>query len=311
MTNFSLPYHNNDTLRETPPLEISSLIETFKRNIWVVGMLFCGFGLFDRSVATFIDNMVSPLEVAQISIALFFSLGWLVFKPEKFLDHDNEALPPNEEAEVTVAPDNHFLATTRSRMLELKKQHLISQAYTLPFPYLCQIYHLLNLKHLESIHDFSLNNLKIKNVNHFEATDHGGVLRFETILETPINALRMWRLPTVEVELILHTPYTIELSIPTYGNKRIIVLFNVQPLDRDQHKLFIDIYSDLAWYRPLLQLVLHFASLLTLVEDLPYLRTLAKRDLTRLMNVNRLPEHETMGLFKRFVELYGSKFEAA
>ena len=102
---------------------------------------------------------------------------------------------------------------------------MISQEYILPFPYLCQIYHLLNLKHLETVHNFSLNNLKIFQISHFQPTSTGGIIKFQTILDSPANPLRIWRQPIVEVDLILHTPYTVELSIPVYNNKRIIVLF--------------------------------------------------------------------------------------
>lgn len=307
MTNLTLPYQTGESLRDTPPLEISLLIDTFKRNVWIVGMLFCIFGLFDRGIALWLDNLGSPIEIVQVSIALFFSIGWLVFKPEIAIESEDEVLLPEKES-IDLA-DNPFLSGTRSRMLELKKQHLISQVYTLPFPYLCQIYHLLNPRHLESIHSFSLNNLKVSNVNHLQSTKNGGIIQFQTILETPINALRMWRSPVVEVDLTLHNPFSIELSIPAYNHKKIIVLFTILPLDRERHKFFIDIYSDLAWYKPLLQLVLHLASLLTLLEDLPYLRGLSGRNLARLTRLNRLPAHETMGLFRRFVELYGSRLE--
>ncbi|HAA27393.1 MAG TPA: hypothetical protein DCE56_06550, partial [Cyanobacteria bacterium UBA8553] len=119
------------------------------------------------------------------------------------------------------------------------------------------------------------------------------------------NALRIWRQPIVEVILILHNPYTVELNIPVYNDKRIVVMFNVEPISDKEHKFFIDIYSDLNWFKPLLQILFHFAACLTLFEDLPYLQKLAERT-ERLVNLNALPTHETMLLFRRFVELYGS-----
>ncbi|WP_201027275.1 hypothetical protein, partial [Salmonella enterica] len=134
---------------------------------------------------------------------------------------------------------------------------MIGQEYTLPFPYICQIYHLLNLKHLETIHKFSLNNLKVINVSHYQATNSGGIIKFQTVLDSPINPLRMWRQPIVEVDLILHNPYTVELSIPVYNEKRITVIFNALPLTETEHQFFINIYSDLKWPRPLLQIILH------------------------------------------------------
>jgi hypothetical protein len=183
---------------------------------------------------------------------------------------------------------------------------MISQEYILPFPYLCQIYHLLNLKHLETVHSFSLNNLRVVNISYFQPTAIGGIIKFETLLDSPVNPLRIWRQPTVEVDLILHTPYTVELSIPVYNHKRIFVIFSALPLNQTEHQFFIDIYSDLDWPKPLLQVILHFASCLTIFEDLPYLRALADRNIERLFNLNLASNHESMLLFKRFVELYGT-----
>ncbi len=183
---------------------------------------------------------------------------------------------------------------------------MISQEYILPFPYLCQIYHFLNLNHLESVHKFSLNNLKIVSISEFQTTDIGGIIKFHTVLESPVNPLRIWRQPIIEVDLILHTPYTVELSIPVYDDKRIIVIFQALPLNDKEHQFFIDIYSDLDWPKPLLQMVLHFAACLTLFEDWPYLRALSKINIERLFNINFASEHENMLLFRRFVELYAS-----
>jgi hypothetical protein len=167
----------------------------------------------------------------------------------------------------------------------------------------------LNLKHLETIHNFSLNNLKVINVSDFEPTASGGIIRFQTILDSPVNPLRIWRSPIVEVDLILHNPYTVELSIPVYGNKRIVVIFNAIPISNTEHKLCIDIYSNLGWPRPLLQILLHFASCLTLFEDLPYLQKLAERNVDRLFTSSRASNQETMWLFKRFVDLYSSRIK--
>jgi hypothetical protein len=192
-----------------------------------------------------------------------------------------------------------------ARMTELKDDHLISQRYFFPFPYLCQIYHLLNLKHLENVHGFSLSNLEILKVSHFQSSEVGGTIRFQTILRSPLNILRLWRQPIVEVDLILHDPYTVELRIPIYREKQVTVLFNVIPLQNRGHELFIDIYSSLSRFKPLLKLIFHCASCLTVLEDLPYIRKLAERNLKRLVELNKVSNHETMQLFKRFTELYG------
>jgi hypothetical protein len=92
-----------------------------------------------------------------------------------------------------------YLRHTEERMLQLNKHHIISQSYVLPIPYLCQIYHLLNLKHLESVHNFSLKGLKIGSIGQLEKTATGGSLKFETTLNPAPNILKIWRQPVVEV----------------------------------------------------------------------------------------------------------------
>jgi hypothetical protein len=212
-----------------------------------------------------------------------------------------------ESSGIVTEPEmvSSFNQVIEARMADLKEHHLISQRYFFPFPYLCQIYHLLNLKHLENVHSFSLSNLQILKVSHFQSSEVGGMIRFQTILRSPLNILRLWRQPIVEVDLILHDPYTVELRIPIYREKQVTVLFNVIPLQNRGHELFIDIYSSLNRFKPLLKLVFHFASCLTVLEDLPYIRKLAERNLKRLVELNKVSNHETMQLFKRFTELYG------
>lgn len=136
-------------------------------------------------------------------------------------------------------PEEAYLRHTEGRMLQLNRHHIISQSYVLPIPYLCQIYHLLNLKHLESVHDFSLNGLKIGSIGQLEKTATGGSLKFETTLNPSLNILKIWRQPVVEVELTLHTPYTIELNIPVYNGRNMTIVFNILPLGDNSHKLFI------------------------------------------------------------------------
>ena len=202
-------------------------------------------------------------------------------------------------------PDEAYLRHTEERMLQLNKHHIISQSYILPIPYLCQIYHLLNLKHLESVHNFSLNGLKIGNIGQLEKTATGGSLKFETTLSSSLNILKIWRQPVVEVELILHTPYTIELSIPVYNGQNITIIFNILPLGNNAHKLFIDIYSAILFPKPILQILLHCACCLTLFEDLPYLHILAQRNLHHRVRHRKIYKNKTMQLFKHFVNLYG------
>ncbi|GAX40465.1 hypothetical protein NIES4075_14310 [Tolypothrix sp. NIES-4075] len=273
-------------------VELAIFISNLKNSIWLFGIPSWVFGISDRSVAALADGYLSPLEILQLLTASFLFLSWLYLRPETNLNGDGT------EA---------YLCPSQVSNFDLKKRHMISQEYILPFPYLCQIYHLLSLKHLETVHKFSLNNLKVINVSHVEATNIGGIIKFQTVLDSPVNPLKIWRQPIVEVDLILHNPYTVELSIPVYNNKRIIVIFNVFPLTDTEHQFFIDIYSDLEWNKPILQLMLHFAACLTLFEDLPYLRALADINVERLFHLNKSASHETMWLFKRFVELYGSR----
>ncbi|YAG15312.1 hypothetical protein NSTC745_04675 [Nostoc sp. DSM 114161] len=290
---------NSDRKNTFIEVDIAILIDKIKNGIWLFGIPSWLFGITDRSFAAFTDGYVSTVEIFQLFTASFFFFSWLYLKPEEsFTSND---FSPNQYQE--------YLYRIQAEKLKIKRLHMISQEYILPFPYVCQIYHLLSLKHLETIHKFSLNNLKILSISHFEPTDIGGIIKFQTILDSPANPLRIWRQPIVEVDLILHTPYTVELSIPVYNDKRIIVIFHAFPLSDSEHQLFIDIYSDLEWPKPLLQIILHFASCLTLFEDLPYLQALAERNIERLLHSHRISNHETGLLFKRFVELYGSSGE--
>ncbi|GAX36013.1 hypothetical protein [Nodularia sp. NIES-3585] len=269
-------------------LELAVFISKFKTGIWLLGIPAWIYGIVDRSLDAYTDGYLSSLEFFHLLTTTLFFLSWLYLKPDI---KDNQS--------------QRNLCPMQTNRFALKKRHMISQEYILPFPYLCQIYHLLNLKHLETVHYFSLNNLKILNISDFQPTTIGGIIKFQTVLDSPANPLRIWRKPIVEVDLILHTPYTIELSIPVYNSKRIIVIFQTFPLTDQEHQLFIDIYSDLNWPKPLLQVLLHFASCLTLFEDLPYLRNLADTNVERLFKISKFSNHASTLLFKRFVELYG------
>jgi hypothetical protein len=280
-----------------------------KRSLWLIGILAWLFSLSDRGVAAFTDGYLSPTEgLTLLAITLLF-LSWLSLKPQSSSRSDSAAIQP--QAPFSFYPAQSHLATAEARMNELQQYHLISQSYILPYPYLAQIYHLLNLKHLETIHSFSLNNLKVVKVSSLEKTEQGGVIKFQTMLDSPLNILRIWRQTMAEVKLTLHTPYTVELGIPVYGDKVIIVLFNAIPLSDTEHQFCVDIYSNLGWYKPLLKPLLHFASILTLIEDLPYLEALARK-VQRLSQVNhtsldKTVNQEMMWLFNRFIGLYGSR----
>jgi hypothetical protein len=299
------PKTQQAAIQRQSSVDIPMSIAQIKNGIWMIGIPSWLFGITDRGIAAFAHGAPSPGEVLQLIMASFFFLTWLYLKPNQ-QEEDGGTRALQAASQLNHSFDS-FAHRTQARMQEMRENHVISQGYILPFPYVCQIYHLLNLKHLESIHNFSLGNLRVIQVSDVEPTAIGGKVKFQTTLDSPMNALRIWRQPIVEVDLTLLTPYTVELSIPAYNDKRITVLFNVVPIDENRHKFLIDIYSDLKWPRPILQAILHFSACLTLFEDLPYLQKLAERNLNRLLNPsNRTSERDTMWLYKRFVELYGS-----
>jgi hypothetical protein len=197
----------------------------------------------------------------------------------------------------------------QARRIELQDYHVISQVHRLPFPYLSQIYHLLNLKHLETVHNMSLGNLRIIDVSSFQPTLLGGSIKFKTILDSSLNLLKIWRNPIADVQLILHTPHMIELNVPVYGKRRMVVIFSVKPLSQNSHQLSIDIYTDLKFPRFFLYFALHIASFITLYEDLPYLEKLSNRGFDHLLNSEKVSGHKSMGLFKRFVDLYAAELQ--
>lgn len=291
-------------------------LSEFKYSIWILGILSCLFGTLDRSFALFSSSYLSLVEVFHLLAVSCLLMGWIYLKPEINDDYlesleptaDIELLPSNDSL---VAHDDVHLLTAQTRMQALKQHHVIRQLHVLPFPFICQIYHLLNLKHLESVHSLSLSNLKVVDVSHLAPTALGGTIKFQTTLDSPLSILKMWRQPMVEVELTLHSLYTVELSIPVYGGKKMIVMFNAFPLNEDQHEFLIDIYTDLNWPKPILQLILHIASLITLYEDLPYLQKLSEREWFGLLNKQSTSLQNINWLFNRFVELYASKLGPA
>jgi hypothetical protein len=292
--------------------ESSLLAIKVRGGLWHLSTLCWIFAITDRSFAFFADAALSASESVQFVLMLSLCLTWSYLKPAN-LDADNsiaENISTLKYYKIDSGAPQHedYRHKAEARMLQLEKYHLINQEYVLPFPYLCQVYHLLNVKHLESVHSFSLNNLKVTDVSQFEPTESGGVIKFQTVLSSSINALKVWRQSTVEAELTLHTPYMIELNIPAYSGKRIAIIFNILPLSNQDHKLFIDIYSNLILPRPILQGLLHFASGLTLLEDLPYLHRLAKSNIQHSGKIGK-SKHKMLQLFNRFVELYGSSLQ--
>lgn len=312
---------DNELIEKERAMETSLFVYNLRSGIWFVGIPSWVFGIGDRTLTAFVDGYLSAQDIAQLFTAFFFFVCWLYLKPE--LNLSIVETTADYQLDIDAEQLELFKNIVANRMLQLQEQHTIRQEHVLPYPHLCQIYHLLNLKHLETIHSFSLNNLKVVGVNHCQPTYSGGLIEFQTTLDSPANILRIWRQPKVNVNLTLLTPYTVELSIPVYNDKRITVLFNVLPLRNDRHKFYIDIYTNLEWPKPILKAILHLASSLTLFEDLPYLRQLAQRNTERLFNSNKHSDNslesasphrqactectrDTMWLYRRFVDLYGS-----
>lgn len=281
-------------------------INQFKSGIWLLGVPSCLFGTVERSVALFSQNYISVINIFHFLATAFLFTCWIYLKPEfEFAQDINEKSITLYEDALLPQGNIHLLAA-KSRMAELQKYHVIRQLYVLPFSFICQIYHLLNLKHLETVHSLSLGNLRVIDVNGCYSTSTGGSLTFSTALSSPLSILKIWRQPTVEVELTLHTPYTVELCIPVYQDKKMIVLFNAFPLSTNKHIFLVNIYSNLEWPKFLLSSILHIASFVTVCEDMPYLKKLSQRN---LLKSNQTPSHQTMWLYKRFIELYASKLE--
>jgi hypothetical protein len=292
--------------------EPSLLATKIRGGLWHVSTFCWIFAIIDRSFASFADGALSATELMQFFLVLLLWITWSYLKRVNLGSDSSiaENISTLRYYRIDSGAPQHddYRHKAEDRMLQLEKYHLINQEYILPFPYLCQIYHLLNVKHLESVHSFSLSKLKVTGVSQFEPTATGGVIKFQTVLNSSINALKVWRQSAVEAELTLHTPYMIELNIPAYSGKRIAIIFNILPLSDQDHKLFIDIYSNLILPRPILQLLLHVASSLTLLEDLPYLHRLAKSNIQRSSKIGK-SNHKTLQLFNRFVELYGSSLQ--
>ncbi len=98
-------------------------------------------------------------------------------------------------------------------------------------------------------------------------------------------------------------------NIPVYNDRHMTIVFNILPLGDNLHKLFIDIYSAIVFPKPILQILLHAASYLTLFEDMSYLRELAECNLYHRVSKMVVSDREPMQLFKRFVDLYGCSLD--
>lgn len=278
-----------------PGLPVADVLKRkiFMQGAWLLGIPAFVYGAIDRGITWFNSGTA---EVTAFSHCMVATMGLLVWFVVGMAANTFEPPAVNEKAVTAFAE------------ADLPPACIAQQSYRLPFPYQCQIYHLLNLKHLEEIHRFSLGNLKVTKVSHFKKTQTGGQMRFRTVLDSPVNVLRLWRDPSVEVDLILHTPQQIELKVPIYRQKFVHVLFSVQPLSEEEHTLSIQIFSDLRWPREMLRAILTIAASLTLLEDLPYLSQLASSNAMRSPHATEgVTVAPAMQLFQRYLHLYGDQ----
>jgi hypothetical protein len=288
------------------PAEDALKRDIFKCSLWLLGIPAILYGAVDRGIAAFSKPSVETTDISYCLIILVILFGWL------FIDISGDYIHTNVgEGRIYERNKTGYSGISKSLIspetLIPCAECIAQQSYRLPFPYICQIYHLLNLKHLEEIHRFSLGNIKVVDVDQFHKTRMGGKIRFKTMLDSPFNILRMWRQSSVDVDLTIHTPHQIELTIPLYHQKVIRVLFSVVPLSENEHQLSIQMFSNLHWPREFLRVILLFASSLTLLEDLPYLSQLAKCHAGSSVGISGARTScQTMQLFRRYVDLYGS-----
>lgn len=265
----------------------------FKCSLWLLGIPAIIYGAVDRGIAAFAQASIQVTDISYCMIALILLFGWIGIGVTTAEDEPLSA----DQGKCT-----QFRPTPPNSLCN--SECIAQQSYRLPYPFICQIYHLLNLKHLEDVHRLSLGNLKITKIGHFHKTQKGGQLRFRTMLDSPFNVLRLWRNHSVDVDLTIHAPHQIELKVPVYRQKHIRVLFSVIPLGHAAHQLRIQIFSNLRWPREFLRAVFLLASSLTLLEDLPYLNQLAKRNRTSFHHAAHGQSSQAMQLFQRYVHLY-------
>ncbi|GAP94131.1 hypothetical protein NIES2104_06410 [Leptolyngbya sp. NIES-2104] len=66
----------------------SSFLLSLKYGIWILWLPLWMFGTIERIVSVSADHAISPADLLQISIAVFFLLGWLLLKPSLYLCSD-------------------------------------------------------------------------------------------------------------------------------------------------------------------------------------------------------------------------------
>lgn len=61
--------------------EIAPFIRNLKNGLWLFGISCWSFGVIDRSIASFADGYLSPLDTVQLFTASFLFISWIFLKP--------------------------------------------------------------------------------------------------------------------------------------------------------------------------------------------------------------------------------------
>ncbi|NJN56731.1 MAG: hypothetical protein HC879_04155 [Leptolyngbyaceae cyanobacterium SL_5_9] len=76
---------------ENQPSKPTLFLRTLRNGLWLFGVSCWLFGVVDRSIASFADGYLSPLDSVQLFTAVALFVSWLFLKPAslKFRTHGN------------------------------------------------------------------------------------------------------------------------------------------------------------------------------------------------------------------------------
>lgn len=66
---------------ENQTSEPTLFLGTLRNGLWLFGVSCLVFGVVDRSIASFADGYLSPLDSVQLFTAVALFIGWLFLKP--------------------------------------------------------------------------------------------------------------------------------------------------------------------------------------------------------------------------------------
>ncbi|KAM3099246.1 hypothetical protein ACKFKG_03790 [Phormidesmis sp. 146-35] len=70
-------------MNNQPTPEVSELLTSLKRWIWILCIPAWLFGAIERGATAFSHPWVTPLDLLQILTAAFFLTSWLLLKPRR------------------------------------------------------------------------------------------------------------------------------------------------------------------------------------------------------------------------------------